>query len=271
MPKDNTGMKAGLYIVGTPIGNLDDISARALSTLRGADCVLAEDTRHTRILLDRYAIKVFLASCHMFNERARVDWVLEQIRYGKAVALVTNAGMPGVADPGALMARACREAGLYLTVIPGASSATAAIALSGFGGAGFIFEGFLPRKPGARRRRLTALQACEKPAVIMESPYRCLRLLDEIEAAVGARKIFMGRELTKINEECLWGSAAEIRLTLAGRVAGAPQRQVRGEVIFVIAGASRKEAREASGADEDAEAPAETGPGADPEQDPGAK
>ncbi|MFA7157656.1 MAG: 16S rRNA (cytidine(1402)-2'-O)-methyltransferase [Kiritimatiellia bacterium] len=264
-------MKPGLYIVGTPIGNLEDITARALETLRGADFILAEDTRHTRILLDRFSIKTFLVSCHRFNECSRIESVLEKIRSGKAAALVTNAGMPGVADPGAFMARACRQNNLYVTVIPGVSSVTAAVALSGFGGGGFICEGFLPRKQGARRRRLAGLKSSDKPAVILESPYRCLRLLEEIEEVFGQREICMGRELTKINEECLWGSAAEIRLTLAGRVAGAPQRQIRGEVIFVIAGASRKEAREASGADEDAEAPAEAGPGADPGQGPGAK
>jgi 16S rRNA (cytidine1402-2'-O)-methyltransferase len=238
-------MKPGLYIVGTPIGNLEDITARALETLRSADFILAEDTRHTRILLDRFSIKTFLVSCHRFNECSRIDSVLDKIRSGKAAALVTNAGMPGVADPGAFMARACRQNNLYVTVIPGVSSVTAAVALSGFGGGGFICEGFLPRKQGARRRRLAGLKSSDKPAVILESPYRCLRFLEEVEEIFGRREIFMGRELTKLNEECLWGTAAEIREKLTVRPGGPPARAVKGELTFVIAGASRKELRDA--------------------------
>jgi len=237
-------MKPGLYIVGTPIGNLDDTTARALETLRNVDFILAEDTRHTRILLDRFSIKKYLFSCHRVSECSRIPMVLDKIRAGQSAALVTNAGMPGIADPGARIVRACRQGGIYLTVIPGPSSVTAAVALSGFGGGGFVCEGFLPRKKGARRRRLAELKSTSLPVVILESPYRCLQFLEEVNDIFLDREIFMGRELTKLNEECLWGTAAEIRGRFSGKSGGAPGRAVRGELTFVIASASKKEQRD---------------------------
>lgn len=238
-------MKPGLYIVGTPIGNLEDITPRAVETLRNVDFILAEDTRHTRILLERYQINGKLTSCYRFNERSRVPFVLDNIRAGRAVAFVTNAGMPGIADPAALMVSACRRAGLYITVIPGVSSVTAAVALSGFGGGGFVFEGFLPRKKGARARRLARLKEINLPVVIFEAPHRCLQFLEEIEAVFQAREIFMGRELTKLNEECRWGPAVEIKRRLFEKAPGGTPRKVRGELTFVIAPLSKKELREA--------------------------
>lgn len=236
-------MKPGLYIVGTPIGNLEDTTSRALETLRNVDFILAEDTRHTRILLDRFSIRTRLISCYRFNEYSRIPLVLDKIRAGQAVAFVSNAGMPGIADPGALIVRACRQNGVYLTVIPGPSSVTAAVALSGFGGGGFIFEGFLPRKKGARRKRLIELQTMSMPVVIFESPHRCLQFLEETKEIFQDREIFMGRELTKINEECLWGTAAEIIRRFSATAAGLMARAVRGELTFVIAPLSRKEKR----------------------------
>lgn len=233
-------MKPGLYIVGTPIGNLEDTTSRALETLRNVDFVLAEDTRHTRILLDRYQIKGNLISCHRFNECARIAFVLEKIRAGRAIALVTNAGMPGVADPGAFLISAGRQNHIYITVIPGPSSVTSAVALSGFARGGFICEGFLPRKKGARRRRLAELKAVNLPIVVLESPYRCLQFLEEIKEIFQDREIFMGRELTKLNEECRWGTAEEISRQLSARAGGPPARVVRGELTFVIAPAAKK-------------------------------
>lgn len=228
-------MKPGLYIVGTPIGNLEDITPRALDTLRNVDFILAEDTRHTRILLDRYQIKTSLVSCYRYNEYGRIQFVIDKISAGRAIAVVTNAGMPGIADPGSLIVAACRKNGFYLTVIPGSSSVTAAVALSGFGGGGFVCEGFLPRKKGARLRRLTCLKAMAVPVVIFESPHRCLQFLDEISATFQDREIFLGRELTKKNEECLWGTAAEISRLISGRAQPFTTRPVRGELTFVIA------------------------------------
>ncbi len=250
-------MKPGLYIVGTPIGNLDDTTARALETLRNVDFILAEDTRHSRILLDRFAIKKPLVSCHRFSECSRIPMVLDRIRAGQAAALVTNAGMPAIADPGSYLVRACRQNNIYLTVIPGPSSVTSAVALSGFGGGGFVCEGFLPRKKGARRRRLAELKSMALPVVILESPYRWLQFLEEVNEIFADREIFMGRELTKLNEECLWGTAAEISAKLSGTPGAAPVKKVRGELTFVIAGASKKERTEAGDPADEDDLPAE--------------
>ncbi len=237
-------MQPGLYIVGTPIGNLQDISMRALETLRGADYILAEDTRHTRHLLTHYQIRGRLVSCHRFNENSRAHFVIGQARAGRICALVTNAGMPGVSDPGARLARVCRGAGVYLTVIPGPSAVTAALALSGYGGGGYAMEGFLPRKPGARRRRLEALLAMDLPVVLFESPYRLAALLEELRELLPARPMCVARELTKLNEECQWGTAGELLAQLAERFAG---RRLKGEIVLVVAPADSAEARSGAG------------------------
>lgn len=224
-------MTPGLYIVGTPIGNLQDITLRALETLRDAHLILAEDTRHTRILLDRHGLRTPMLSYHKFNEAARADEVLARLRAGEAIALVSDSGMPAVSDPGARLVAACREAGLPVTTIPGPSAVTAAVALAGFPAHGFVFGGFLPHKSGARRRGLESLARQELPIVLFESPYRLMKLLDEIEAVLGARRVFVGRELTKRFEECLRGTPAELRAAFANRA-------VKGECVVVIEGSS---------------------------------
>lgn len=228
-------MKPGIYIVGTPIGNLEDISGRALDTLRAVRFILAEDTRHTQKLLQRYQIRASLISCHRFNEASRVQLVVAKVRAGAAAALVTNAGMPGISDPGARIVAACRKEGLYITVIPGPSSVTAAVALSGFGGGGFLCEGFLPRKAGARKRRLRELQSSPAPVVLFESPYRWLTLLEELSEVCPRRDMFLARELTKLNEECVWGTVAGLRERYAARVGQNPARAIRGELVVVLA------------------------------------
>lgn len=232
-------MKPGLYIVGTPIGNLEDISARALETLRGADVILAEDTRHTRILLDRYQVRAALISCHQFNEASRGPVAIARIQAGQAVALVANAGMPSVSDPGARIVAACRKAGLPVTIIPGPSSVTAAMALCGFIAGGYHCEGFLPRKEGARKKRMEQLQDERFPVVILESPYRCLKVLAEWNARLPERDLFLARELTKLHEECLWGTVADIYRRLAERHTGDAAHAVRGEIVMVLAPAGR--------------------------------
>lgn len=221
-------MTPGFYVVGTPIGNLDDLSSRAIETLRGVNAILTEDTRRTRILLDRFGLKTPTISCHKFNEATRVDGILARLRAGESLALVTDAGMPGVSDPGSRMVAACRQAGLPVTCIPGPSSVTTAVALCGFSGAGFVFGGFLPRKSGALRKFLLQFAECEAPVVLFESPYRLVKVLDEIEATLGERPLFVGRELTKKFEETTWGSPAVIRKAYEGRV-------VKGEIVMVIA------------------------------------
>ncbi len=203
----------GLYLVGTPIGNLEDVTLRALRILRSATHILAEDTRHTRLLLDRHGIRTPLISCHKFNERAREDEILRRIRAGEALALVTDAGMPGISDPGARAADAVRAAGLYVTVIPGPCALSAAVALCGsVDSRGFLFEGFLDHKTAARRRRLLELAAVPAPVVFYESTHRILKLLDEVEQELGpARRLFIARELTKKFEETVAGTPAELR------------------------------------------------------------
>ena len=219
----------GLYLVGTPIGNLEDVTLRALRILRSATHILAEDTRHTRLLLDRHGIRTPLISCHKFNERAREDEILRRIRAGEALALVTDAGMPGISDPGARAADAVRAAGLYVTVIPGPCALSAAVALCGsVDSRGFLFEGFLDHKTAARRRRLLELAAVPAPVVFYESTHRILKLLDEVEQELGpARRLFIARELTKKFEETVAGTPAELRTHYA-------THSLKGEFVVIL-------------------------------------
>jgi len=222
-------MKAGLYLVGTPIGNVGDLSFRALETLKTANIVVAEDTRHTRRLFDRYEIKTRLISCHKFNEAQRAEQIVGRIRAGEAVAMVTDSGMPAVSDPGARVVAACRAAGVPITAIPGPTAVTTAAALSGWTEKGFIFAGFLPHKSGGRKRQLEKWADTDLPVVLYESPYRLLKLMDEIEQYLGAdRRIFVGRELTKKFEELLSGTPSEIRASFENR-------NVKGECVVIIA------------------------------------
>ncbi len=241
-------MEPGLYIVGTPIGNLGDITLRAVDTLKAANLIVAEDTRHTHKLLERYQIQTPMVSCHKFNEAARVQLILEKIRAGCAVALVTDAGMPAVSDPGSRVVAACRTAGFFVTVIPGPSSVTSAVALSGFGGAGFLFEGFLSHKSAARRRRLGELAATDVPIVLFESPYRLVKLMEEISDVLGPRPVFVAREMTKQFEECRTGTPADI-------VAAYANRTVKGELVVVVSPSPRSKVQ---------------GPRSDEEEDPAA-
>lgn len=224
-------MNPGLYIVGTPIGHLQDITLRALETLRDAALILAEDTRQTRKLLERHGLHTPMLSYHKFNEAARAEEIIARLRAGEAVALVSDSGMPAVSDPGARLVAACRDAGVPVTTIPGPSAVTAAIALAGMPARGFVFAGFLPHKSGARRRELELWGRQTLPVVLFESPYRLLKLLDEIEAVLGSRRLFVGRELTKHFEERLHGIPAEIRAAFA-------HRTVKGECVVVIAPAN---------------------------------
>lgn len=219
----------GLYLVGTPIGNLEDITLRALRILRDATHILAEDTRHTRRLLDRYGLSTPMISCHKFNERARIEEILRRIQVGEALALVTDAGMPGLSDPGARAAAAVREANLLVSVIPGPTALTAAIALCGASqGRGFLFDGFLDHKTAARRRRLNQLADFPAPVVLYESTHRILKLLNELEEELGPeRQLFIARELTKKFEETLSGTPAELRTHFA-------THSLKGEFVVIL-------------------------------------
>lgn len=175
------------------------------------DAVLAEDTRHTVKLLNRYALRVPLISYHKFNEAQRTAQVVNRIRDGARLGLVSDSGMPGISDPGARVVAACHEADLPVQVIPGASAVTAAVACSGFEGDGFFFAGFLPHKSGARQRRLEALLALDTPFVLYESPYRAMKLLGELDTLAPDCRVYVGRELTKRFEQSLKGTPSSLR------------------------------------------------------------
>lgn len=228
-------MDAALYIVGTPIGNLGDISLRALETLKEVDLIVAEDTRHTRRLLDRYEISTRLMSCHKFNEVQRAEQLVERIQQGASVAMVTDGGMPCISDPGARVVTICHTAEIPVTAIPGPTAVTTAVALSGMGERGFIFAGFLPHKSGGRKRDLQKWIDTDLPLVLYESPYRLLKLMGEIEQHLDpARKIFVGRELTKKFEELISGTPA----TVCARF---DARNVKGECVVIIAPSDTKQ------------------------------
>jgi len=221
-------MDAGLYIVGTPIGNLGDLSFRALETLKEADLIVAEDTRHTRRLTQRYEIDTRLMSCHKFNEAQRSEQIIERIQEGQAIAMVTDSGMPCISDPGSRVVLRCHDAGVPVTSVPGPAAITTAVALSGFGEKGFIFAGFLPHKSGGRKRDLIKWQEADLPVALYESPYRLIKLLGEIEEHLGAERIvFVAREMTKKFEELTTGTPSEILAVYEGRT-------VKGECVVLI-------------------------------------
>ncbi|MFC1467131.1 16S rRNA (cytidine(1402)-2'-O)-methyltransferase [Verrucomicrobiota bacterium] len=221
-------MDAGLYIVGTPIGNLGDISPRAVEALGEADLIIAEDTRQTRKLLTHFELRTEMMSCHKFNEAARLEGIISRIQSGQAVVQVSDSGMPTISDPGARMVAACREAGLMVTAIPGPTAVTTAVALSGYGEHGFAFIGFPPRKPGKIRKLLRQWQEVELPVVLYESPYRVLKLIGFVEEVFGPeQEVFFVRELTKKFEEMHTGTAEELRAAYDGR-------EVKGECVIVI-------------------------------------
>ncbi len=221
-------MEAGLYIVGTPIGNLGDLSLRALETLKEVELIVAEDTRHTRRLTQRYEIDTRMISCHKFNEVQRSEQIIDRIQNGDAVAMVTDSGMPGISDPGARVVALCRKAGVMITSVPGPAAVTTAVALSGFGEKGFIFAGFLPHKSGGRKRDLLKWAEADLPVVLYESPYRLLKLMGEIAEHLGSdRSVFVGRELTKKFEEMTTGTPSDILSSYDGRT-------VKGECVVII-------------------------------------
>ena len=222
-------MEAKLYIVPTPIGNLDDITLRAIEVLRRADFILAEDTRTTRFLLDHLGIERPLRSHHKFNEHATVAAVTESIAAGRTVALVSDAGTPGISDPGFLLVRTCLEAGIEVETLPGATALIPALVQSGFPCDRFCFEGFLPQKKG-RNKHLQALAGEERTMIFYESPYRVVRCLEQLAEVFGAeRRVSVSRELTKKFEQTVRGTIGEV---LEHFRTTAP----KGEFVLVVAG-----------------------------------
>lgn len=220
-----------LFIVGTPIGNLGDLSPRARQALEAADLIAAEDTRRTLGLLSAFGLRKPLVSFHEHNEARRTEELLAALREGRKVALVTDAGMPGVSDPGRRLISAALDAGVPLTVIPGPSAVTTAIVGSGFSGDAFHFGGFLPVKSGGRAREIESALGRAVPSVYFESPHRLAKTLAEIARLDPARPVCVCRELTKIHEEFRRGPAADL---LAHYEAHPP----KGEIALVIAPAS---------------------------------
>jgi 16S rRNA (cytidine1402-2'-O)-methyltransferase len=227
-------MSAGrLVLVGTPIGNLGDLTPRAVQVLRDADVIAAEDTRRTRALLTHAGVPAAgrLVAVHEHNERSRADELVEDIRQGATVAVVSDAGMPGVSDPGERLVRTCLDAGVVVEVVPGPSAALAGLVVSGLPSDRFVFEGFLPRKGPDRRARLAALAVEDRTVVCFEAPRRLRDTLAELADACGPdRPVVLARELTKLHESVLRG-------TLASALAHVAVEEPRGEYVVVLGGA----------------------------------
>ncbi|HEX5903962.1 MAG TPA: 16S rRNA (cytidine(1402)-2'-O)-methyltransferase [Actinomycetota bacterium] len=223
-------MSGRLFLVGTPIGNLGDLTERARETLADADLVAAEDTRRTGKLLAHLGIEARMVSLFEGNERERTERLLEDLRGGARVALVSDAGMPSVSDPGFRLVRACAAEGIDVTVVPGPSAVTAALAVSGLPTDRWVFEGFLPRRVGERRARLRELAAEPRTVVLFESPRRLVATLREVLEELGDREVAVARELTKLHEEVLRGRVSEVLDALG-------DTEPKGEVVVVLEGA----------------------------------
>jgi 16S rRNA (cytidine1402-2'-O)-methyltransferase len=232
MDKHGSG-KGILYIVSTPIGNLDDITLRALKTLRHVDLIAAEDTRRTRKLLSHFDIHTPLVSYFEHNELKKLDKLLSHMKRGKEIALVSDAGTPGISDPGYRLVRQAIERGIPVIPIPGPSAVIAAMSISGLPTDSFTFGGFLPKKGGKRRKLLEKLGDLDGTSILYESPHRLVRTLEDLLEVCGDRQIVITRELTKAFEETIRGSIREVINTLAGR-------RIKGEVTIVLAGKGRK-------------------------------
>jgi 16S rRNA (cytidine1402-2'-O)-methyltransferase len=226
-----------LYIVPTPIGNLDDITLRAIKVLSDADFILAEDTRTTSFLLKHLGIEKRLYSHHKFNEHATSASVAEAIGEGRTVALVSDAGTPGISDPGFLLVRTCVEAGIEVETLPGATAFVPALVQSGFPCDRFCFEGFLPQKKG-RTKRLQELSEEPRSIIFYESPYRVVKCLEQLAETFGPeRKVSVSRELTKKFEQTVRGTLAEVAEYFR-------QHEPKGEFVIVVAGSPKAEKSE---------------------------
>ena len=226
-----------LYIVPTPIGNLDDITLRAIKTLEAADFILAEDTRTTSVLLKHLGIEKRLYAHHKFNEHATAASLTEAIGEGRTVALVSDAGTPGISDPGFLLVRSCVEAGIEVETLPGATALIPALVQSGFPCDRFCFEGFLPQKKG-RMKRLEELREEQRSIIFYESPHRVVKCLEQLsEVFSSERRVSVSRELTKKFEQTVRGTIAEVAEHFA-------QHEPKGEFVIVVAGAPKPEKSE---------------------------
>ena len=235
---------ATLYLVGTPIGNVEDLSPRALRVLREVDVLAAEDTRHTKQLLDRFGIHRALVSYHDHNKDGRTPELIARLREGASVAIVSDAGSPGISDPAFTLVRAAVQESLRVIPIPGASSVLCALEVSGLPTDRFTFEGFLPRKAGRRRARIEELRLDPRTLIFFESPHRLAAALRDLRDGLGDRRASVSRELTKRFEETRRGTLSEL-------TAWAEERPPRGEFVLVVAGEPRGAERERATSGED--------------------
>ena len=224
-------MTACLYLCATPIGNLKDITLRCLETLKSVDVIFAEDTRQTRKLLSYYQIHTPLQSLHAHNEQFRIDSILERLAQGQSIALVSDAGLPLISDPGAELVQAVQQAGYALTCLPGASAPVTALLLSGLKPLPFTFIGFLPRQNKARKEQIKQWQTRSETLILFEAPHRLLDTLKDLLSVLGNREVSVCRELTKLYEQVHRGA-------LEQQIDYFTQQSPRGEMTLVIAGAS---------------------------------
>lgn len=226
-----------LFLVPTPIGNLGDITLRALEVLREADLILAEDTRTSGVLLNHYSVRATLQSYHKFNEHRTIETLCDRIEGGSITALISDAGTPGISDPGFLLVRRCIERGIAVESLPGPTAFVPALVNSGLPSERFCFEGFLPQKKG-RQKRLNALAEEERTMIFYESPFRVVRTLEQLSEVLGGERLAsVSRELTKKFEETLRG-------TLASLAEHFRQTPPKGEFVIIVAGSSYREHRE---------------------------
>lgn len=228
-------MSGTLYLVATPIGNLEDITLRALRILKEVDLIACEDTRHSRKLLNHYGITTALTAYHQHNEEPKAERLVAKLQAGQSIALISDAGTPAISDPGYRIVVACRDAGLSVVAVPGPSAVISALAISGLPTDAFVFAGFLPAKSTARRETLARLRAEQRTTLFYEAPHRLSETLAEIVAELGGeRMVAVARELTKIHEELVRGSAEEVQQHFAAK-------EIKGEIVLLIAPASGAE------------------------------
>lgn len=228
----NTGNNSKLYLVPTPIGNLEDITFRAIRILKEVDVILAEDTRTSGKLLKHFEISTQMQSHHMHNEHRTVDHIVERLKHGETFALISDAGTPAISDPGFLLTRACIENGIEVDCLPGATAFVPALVNSGFPNDKFIFEGFLPLKKG-RQTRLTFLAEETRTIILYESPHKLLKTLDQLSTYFGAeREISISREISKLFEETKRGTIEELKEYYTNH-------PPKGEIVLVLKGKSK--------------------------------
>jgi len=222
-----------LYLVPTPVGNLGDITLRAIEVLKKVELILAEDTRKSRILLNHLEISKPITSHHQHNEHRSIETLIHKLRGGSTLALITDAGTPGISDPGFLLVRACIEAGVPVEVLPGPTAFVPALVSSGIPCDRFVFEGFLPQKKG-RQTRITELSNEKRTIVFYESPHRLLKTLEQLAGKFGPdRKASVSRELTKLHEDTVRGTLGELLHHFS-------LHPVKGELVLVVAGSGKK-------------------------------